>query len=170
MGAWAILSLLAFAARSDPGVETPPPADVELLAATTIAWDATDKSGLTGAMGGSEIPANRLGSFGSGLSYTGTGNTFLALSDRGPKDGAVDYVTRFHTLSIELHPADAQAKARLQISLLATTLFKNQDSATYTGLASAFDQEHPLTERRFDPEAIAVAPTGTVFTSDEYGP
>lgn len=159
---------LALAARSNPGVSDAQPTDVELIARTTVGSDLPDKSGLTGSMPGTQIPANLLGSFGSGLAYTGSGNTYLALADRGPKDGAVDFVTRFHTLSIELRANTTPAT--LHVELLGTTLFKDRDGATYTGLARAFDQEHPLTERRFDPEAIAVSPSGTVFTSDEYGP
>ena len=164
----AIVLVLALAARSNQGMRQVPPVDVELIAAATIASNVSDKSGLTGAMGGSDLPANRLGSFGSGLAYTGSGNTYLALADRGPKDGAVDFVTRFQTLSIELRASTTPAT--LHVDLVGTTLFKSKDGATFTGLARAYDQEHQLTERRFDPEAISVSPSGTVFTGEEYGP
>lgn len=173
MGFGTMLPLLAFSGRPYPGRDSAQPADIEMLAATTIAWDTKDKSGLTGTMGEDRIPADRLGSFGSGIAYTGSGNTFVALSDRGPKDGAVDFVSRFHTLSIEVRArtaGDSGVAASLSVTLLATTLFKDADGATYTGLSRAFDAEHPVTERRFDPEAIAVSPAGTIFTSDEYGP
>ncbi|HEY2860462.1 MAG TPA: esterase-like activity of phytase family protein [Terracidiphilus sp.] len=56
-------------------------------------------------------PANLLGGFGSGMTYA-SGNTFLALPDRGPNavpfnpnvDDTVSYVNRFHTVSMQLVP------------------------------------------------------------------
>ena len=54
-------------------------------------------------------PANLLGGFGSGIAYA-SGNTFLALPDRGPNaisfDSAIDdtasYINRFHTVTMDL--------------------------------------------------------------------
>jgi Esterase-like activity of phytase len=56
-------------------------------------------------------PANLLGGFGSGIAYA-SGNTFLALPDRGPNavefDDAIDntasYINRFHTVRMHLAP------------------------------------------------------------------
>ncbi len=56
-------------------------------------------------------PANSLGGFGSAITYA-SGNTFLALPDRGPNaiefDDAIDntasYVNRFHTIEMTLVP------------------------------------------------------------------
>lgn len=55
--------------------------------------------------------ANLLGGLGSGLAYA-SGNTFLALPDRGPNavpfnaavDDTVTYIPRFHTVSMDLKP------------------------------------------------------------------
>lgn len=55
------------------------------------------------------VPANLLGGLGSGLAY-GSGNTFLALPDRGPNavafdslvDDTVTYIPRFHTITMDL--------------------------------------------------------------------
>jgi Esterase-like activity of phytase len=57
------------------------------------------------------VPANDLGGFGSAITHV-SGNTFLALPDRGPNavefDDAIDntasYVNRFHTVKMELTP------------------------------------------------------------------
>jgi Esterase-like activity of phytase len=57
------------------------------------------------------VPANSLGGFGSAIAYA-SGNTFLALPDRGPNavefDDAIDntasYVNRFHTIEMNLAP------------------------------------------------------------------
>jgi Esterase-like activity of phytase len=56
-------------------------------------------------------PANLLGGFGSAIAYA-SGNTFLALPDRGPNavefDDAIDntasYINRFHTVQMTLKP------------------------------------------------------------------
>ena len=56
-------------------------------------------------------PANLLGGLGSGLAYA-SGNTFLALPDRGPNavpydssiDDTVSYINRFHTITMDLKP------------------------------------------------------------------
>ena len=56
-------------------------------------------------------PANLLGGLGSSLAYA-SGNTFLALPDRGPNavpfdslvDDTVTYIPRFHTVTMDLKP------------------------------------------------------------------
>lgn len=57
------------------------------------------------------VPANSLGGFGSAIAYA-SGNTFLALPDRGPNatpfvnlvDNTASYVNRFHTINMILEP------------------------------------------------------------------
>jgi hypothetical protein len=57
------------------------------------------------------VAANLLGGLGSALAW-GSGNTFLALPDRGPNavsynsliDDTVSYIPRFHTLTMDLEP------------------------------------------------------------------
>jgi hypothetical protein len=69
-----------------------------------------DLSGLTYKLENG-VPANNLGGFGSAITYA-SGNTFLALPDRGPNavefDDAIDstasYINRFHTIKMELVP------------------------------------------------------------------
>ena len=69
-----------------------------------------DLSGLTYKLENG-VPANNLGGFGSAITYA-SGNTFLALPDRGPNavefDDAIDntasYINRFHTIKMELEP------------------------------------------------------------------
>lgn len=70
----------------------------------------TDLSGLKYTLENG-VPANILGGLGSGLAYA-SGNTFLALPDRGPNavafDAAIDntasYIDRFQTVSMNLAP------------------------------------------------------------------
>ena len=83
-----------------------------LLAVGTLdqsrAGSFADVSGLTYTLENG-VPANSLGGFGSAIAYA-SGNTFLALPDRGPNavtfDPAIDstasYVNRFHTITMDL--------------------------------------------------------------------
>ncbi len=69
-----------------------------------------DVSGLTYDLENG-VRANELGGFGSAIAYA-SGNTFLAVPDRGPNavefDDAIDstasYVNRFHTIQMKLEP------------------------------------------------------------------
>jgi len=69
-----------------------------------------DLSGLTDKLENG-VPANLLGGIGSGLAYA-SGNTFLAVPDRGPNaipynpaiDNTTSYITRFHTVTMDLVP------------------------------------------------------------------
>ncbi len=70
-----------------------------------------DLSGLNNTLENG-VPANLLGGLGSGLAYL-SGDTFLALPDRGPNavsfnplvDDTVSYIARFHTVEMHLQPA-----------------------------------------------------------------
>jgi hypothetical protein len=89
-------------------------AQVKLLAVGTLdrSQDGSfaDLSGLTYKLENG-APANSLGGFGSALCYA-SGNTFLALPDRGPNalpfdsniDDTASYINRFHTISMDLQP------------------------------------------------------------------
>jgi hypothetical protein len=89
-------------------------AQVKLLAVGTLdqsrAGAFADLSGLTYNLENG-APANSLGGFGSALCYA-SGNTFLALPDRGPNampfdsniDDTASYINRFHTISMDLKP------------------------------------------------------------------
>ena len=69
-----------------------------------------DVSGLTYNLENG-VRANELGGFGSGIAYA-SGNTFLALPDRGPNavpfnsaiDDTASYINRFHTIKMSLVP------------------------------------------------------------------
>ena len=87
-------------------------AEITLLAVGTLdqsrAGSFADLSGLTYKLENG-APANLLGGFGSAITYA-SGNTFLALPDRGPNavpfDAAIDdtasYINRFHTITMDL--------------------------------------------------------------------
>ena len=89
-------------------------AQTKLLAVGTLdqsrAGSFADLSGLKYNLENG-APANLLGGFGSAIAYA-SGNTFLAVPDRGPNaiefDDAIDntasYINRFHTITMNLQP------------------------------------------------------------------
>lgn len=142
-------------------------ADVRYIGAAVLPGDIPDKSGLTDILA-PRMPHNLVGSFGSALTYTGTGDIYLGASDRGPQDGALPFRTRFHELRIVVDPS---AKADpVRVTVERTSLLTNEQGEPCIGAASAIDAADQAKAPRLDPEGIAVSPWGTVWTSDEYGP
>ena len=188
---------------------SPAHASVILLATGTLTGSAAgenaDLSGLTGPLENG-LPENMLGGIGSGLAYVG-GNTFLAMPDRGPNatsyndalDETVSYISRFHTVTMNLTPnaPGAPLPFTLTPTLDKTTLLWSSTPLAYgsgaglavgsgqpaqnkagrfhfSGRSDNFDPGqgtgHP-NHARFDPEGIRVAGHGkSLFVSDEYGP
>jgi len=109
-------------------------AQITLLATGTLdqsrAGSFADLSGLTYNLENG-VPANSLGGFGSALAYA-SGNTFLALPDRGPNavpfdsniDDTASYINRFHTITMNLVPntTGTGLPFKLNPQLHATTL------------------------------------------------
>ena len=154
-------------------------AGVTFIGFGVIPSSALDKSGLAGRQickredASTCIDQATLGGLGSGVTYSGFGNVFLAAPDRGPFDGRTDvpFLDRYHFLNITLTPgAFSDTAPNITPVLLDTTILRNEWSQPLVGDAYAFDTEHPVLTRRFDPEAIAVGPLGSFFISDEYGP
>jgi hypothetical protein len=153
---------------SFPEAQTALRAEVALVGVGTIPGDATDRSGLTGTYTNTEgetIPANQLGSFGSAIAHSGTGNRYYATNDRGFGDGSTRSVDRFHVLTITVDPV----RKRVNAHLVQTRLLTNEAGEPLVGLASAFTDD-PRQSLRFDPEGLRVGLQGTLFISDEYGP
>lgn len=111
-----------------------PAQTLPVLAVSTLdqshAGEWADLSGLTYPLENG-VPANSLGGFGSGIAYA-SGNTFLAVPDRGPNamefDDAIDntasYVNRFHTITMDLdaNHSGTGLPFTLKPTLRATTL------------------------------------------------
>lgn len=140
-------------------------AEVELIGSLEVSGTATDKSGLTDTLGTS-FPHNQFGGIGA-IDYSGSGQRYLLLPDRGPQDGAAEFSCRFHWAEIQVDPT---ASPRVRMTLMTTTLFTNKHDRQFVGLSSAFDQAHPNRGLRFDPEGARIGPSGQIFVSDEYGP
>jgi hypothetical protein len=139
------------------------PAKIVLLATGKVPGDATDLSGLKDKLPDG-TPHNQLGAMGSAIAWTGDGDRYVMVADRGPKDGAVPFLCRFHTFDIPVKSGDP-----IKPRLLSTTLLKAPGGKTYVGLATAFG-DGAKDGLRLDPEGVRVARNGNLFVSDEYGP
>jgi Esterase-like activity of phytase len=166
--ALAVISLatatLCFSAPTPPSL-TP---GITLVGKGVVSGSALDSSGLTGNICQQGAPANCVpkaifGGFGSDLTYTGHDNVFIVAPDRGPFDGLTDtpYLDRFYFLHIT---TDVGAPfPNIRTVRLDTRFFKDTGGENFAGAAGSFDS-------RLDPEGIRVAPDGTFYVSDEYGP
>ena len=109
----------------------------DLIATASIPATYEDLNNHTAGPLENGVPGNRLGGFGSSITYTG-GDTFLMLPDRGPNavefassiDSTVSYINRFHTFNLRLLPA-APADAGVQDS--------NTTPNPVSGLTAPFD-------------------------------
>jgi hypothetical protein len=132
-------------------------------------------------------PANLLGGLGSALTYA-SGNTFLALPDRGPNavsfdsaiDDTVSYVNRFHTIKMQLTPNTSGTgyPYNLTPTLLATTLLWSPTPLEYgtgtgLGVGSGKPQidnflQHFFTGRsdNFDPKQNSGDPADARFDTE----
>lgn len=138
-------------------------ARITLLGTAEIAADAKDKSGLSGPCG--PVEQNTLGSMGSAIDRI-SGDRYVMIADRGPKDGAEEYVCRYHEVRIAIDPT---ASTPVSFELLKTVTLTD-GKYNYIGLSSAIDATNQQEQLRFDPEGVRVGPTGSLFVSDEYGP
>lgn len=163
----AILSSLALAISPaltiSPALAGPPP--IEFLGRGAIPGEARDRSGLTDSTGG--VPHDRLGSFGSGIDFLGTNNLYVAVDDRGPNDGMSDWRCRLQILEITISPGTTEPVA---IALRDTILLTTETRAPLTGFRGQLADAGPSTPQRYDPEGVRVAPDGSIFISEEYGP
>lgn len=141
-------------------------ADVALVGVGTVPGTASDLSGLKD-QASDGTPNDRLGGLGSAVAYTGTGNEYVLVSDRGPKDGTVPFACRFHRMTIAVKPG---AKEPVALKLTATALLTREDGKQFNGALAAFTGAKPEDNLRLDAEGARLSRTGTLFVSDEYGP
>ena len=154
---------------------------VQFIGTAYLDGKGTDKSGLPASLLEDGVsPMNGLNGIGSGMAYTGYQNRFVLLPDRGPnkveyKGGAeVDFTTsypnRIQTFDIKVVQDTSRPTGwRVDLSHIGTTLLKNAAGEQYIGISTAFAAEGKA-NRRLDSEGVGVAPDGTFWVSDEYGP
>lgn len=141
-------------------------AEPRLIGQTAIPGMATDLSQLAGQLEDGS-PANRLGSYGSGIAWLGKGTRYAMIPDRGPADGATSYRCRFHLFDIAV---DEQSTPVVKATLAETVLLTHRSGQPLIGSSAAFAAAKSAQGLRFDPEAIRTDGRGSFFMSDEYGP
>lgn len=168
----AFLAGLLFACAAAPAN-----AAVTYLGNAIIDGNGSDASGqLAPLEDGSR--ANALDGFGSGIAYTGYGNRYVLLADRGPNklgyagsfdtDNTVSYKSRFQVFDINVVPS--AGGYTVSPTFVTTSLLRNEAGQNFVGLSNQITSPDPTANLRLDPESIRVAPDGTVYISDEYGP
>jgi hypothetical protein len=152
---------------ADPGVT--------FIGQGVVAGSALDRSGLAGQQicqaddPETCIDQATLGGFGSGLTFTGYDDVFVAVPDRGPFDGRTDvpYLDRFHFLYMTVNVG--APFPNITTVLLDTRFLWNESHQHFVGDSSAIANDD-LRTLRFDPEGVRVSSDGNFFVSDEYGP
>jgi hypothetical protein len=166
------MSFMSFAASAQ---------GVRFIGTAYLDGTGDDKSGLPATLledGVSRL--NALTGIGSAMTYSGHQNRFVFLPDRGPnkveyKGGAdIDFTTsypnRIQTFDIKAIQDQSRSTGwRIDISHIGTTLLKNKQGEQYVGVSTAMEKGGQA-NRRLDSEGIAMAPDGTLWISDEYGP
>ena len=140
-------------------------AQVEFLGSVRIPGTTTDLSGLTGELEGG-VPVNQLGGF-SAIEYSGEGNVYYVLPDRGAGDGAVSYPCRVHKVALNV---DVQAGS-LEFEQLGAILLKNKKGESLIGSeARMLEWDGQGRCPSYDPEGIRITSNGHMLITDEYGP
>jgi hypothetical protein len=110
---------------------------------------------------------NRFG-FYSDLTYDRRNNTWLALSDRGPGGGVLDYATRVQRIFVPTNPFTGAIKNPY---ILRTILFADENGVLLNGLnPGLLNGDKSRLGASFDPEGIAIGLRGNMYVADEYGP
>ena len=144
------------------GQATSPRKKIELVGVVSIPADTQDLSKLEGSFENG-IRHNQFGGI-SGIDYDAKNDCYWAISDRGPNDGAVDWICRAHQLELKLVPGRQAATTKL----LKTVILKDPQGRTFSGSSAAFQYVSAIAGR-LDPEGIRVF-QNSLFISDEYGP
>jgi len=127
--------------------------------------DALKLDKQNGALAGANM--NRFG-FYSDLVYDKTSNTWLALSDRGPGGGVIDYATRVQKIIVQTNRNSAVINEPI---VNKTILLKDADGTLLNGLnPQLLNGEKSMLGASFDPEGIALGSHGNMYIADEYGP
>jgi hypothetical protein len=138
---------------------------VELIGSTNLPGDSTDKSGLSGMLE-TNTPVNAFGGL-SAIDYSGSGNRYVVLSDRGAGDGAASFPCRFHFVELKLD----REKRSIDFRLDETSMLRDAQGAAMTGSLSVLKAwDRPERCPSFDPEGIRSMGNAGVIISDEYGP
>lgn len=138
---------------------------VELIAVAKLSGDSKDLTGLKGLLE-TGTPADQLGGF-SAMEYSGNGDRYYVLSDRGPGDGAATFPCRLHEFDLSL---DLQSKS-LHPRLIRSVLLKGTNGESLSGSLNAVSLKPGTKESlALDSEGLRLFDAKTWILSDEYGP
>lgn len=139
-----------------------------LLAAATLRAEATILA--YGEISASALDSlgDTIGGLGSAVAYDAKTGCVFMMPDRGAGDGSIDYRPRCYRIRLTPSAADPR---RLEPRIEQTILFRDAKGRLFSGLVPDNPDSPSRDDRRcLDPEAIAVAPDGSLYVSDEYGP
>lgn len=149
-----------------------------------------DRSGLAGVLEDGVTPAAIIGGL-SAIAWTGQGDDYLLLPDRGPNfypytggervDNTQSYINRVQQVKIGV-AKEHGSTWHVNASLTGTTLLSSRTPLTgsaagnpqrryFTGLSSGIDPQVPTQSMRLDSESLRVgSDAASFFVADEYGP
>lgn len=140
-------------------------AAVEMIAVGRLPGDSKDLTGLTGLLE-TGTPSDQLGGF-SALEYSGSGNRYYVLSDRGPGDGAASFPCRLHEFDLEIDLSNRS----LHPTLVRSVLLKSATGESLSGSLAAVSVNPGAKESlALDSEGLRLFDAKTWVISDEYGP
>ena len=138
---------------------------VNVIQTPATKTDALKLSQRNDEQGGANM--NRFG-FYSDLVYDKTSHTWLALSDRGPGGGVIDYATRVQRIIVQTNRSSAVINEPI---IIRTMLLKDTNGVLLNGLNPLLlNGDKSNLGASFDPEGIALGANGNMFIADEYGP
>src|SRR5262245_36407966 len=79
-------------------------AAIELIGVGSVPGTASDGLALDPPILEDGTPHDRMGGFGSAISYTGIGQRYIATPDRGPADGTTSYRDRYYLIDVAVTP------------------------------------------------------------------
>jgi len=159
------LSMLICIALFSSGVNAADWSLINVIQSPASKTDALRLGGKGRDQGGANM--NRFG-FYSDLVYDKTRNTWLALSDRGPGGGVIDYATRVQRIIVQTDRASAVIKEPI---VNKTILLKDANGVLLNGLNPLLlNGDKSNLGASFDPEGIALGRNGNMYIADEYGP
>ncbi len=138
---------------------------VELLGVCRVPGTTVDLSNLKESLE-TKTPNNALGGL-SAIEYSGVGNRYLVLADRGAGDGAALYACRYHEIDLVWNAN----RGTVDFKLVATHLLKNQAGGSFLGGVSELKAwDGSGTCNALDPEGFRMLNKNQLVISDEYGP
>lgn len=160
-----IIALVTICGLTNSVIAQHQQSNVALLAVGRLSGDSRDLSGLTGTLE-TDTPVDQLGGF-SAIDYSGIGNRYFVLSDRGPGDGAASFPCRLHEFDLQIDFKTMSIRPKL----CKTILLKNSAGQQLTGSLPAVDSSaSPPQSVAFDCEGMRVLDPKSLVLSDEYGP